>query len=431
MDKYGIDYEKIFFLYFLKNPFFLSKVYKGFFSNQDLDFLSQVAKEFQVKFQEPPSKDQLKILIKNVKEKRELDDEIVEAIFQTDIKQYDEEWLDRTSKAWIAWKHFDKKLISTVEFVKFQDVTPENVEKIVNQAIGILSEGSLTFDQDHGLDFFEPEDHIQKESSKIPSGRDFIDRITGGGYDAKSLVVYAGEQNIGKSIWLANDACSFVRMGYNTAFITAEMAAHKVVKRIGSNLLDITMAEYSKKTSDRSFMKRKLERVSNGVMPPGRLFVKEFPTSQATVPDIEKFLKGLEESQSFKLKAIVLDYINILANFRNPNSENTYMKIKQIAEDLRAMAVRNDWLIITATQITRGGWDATEINMSNIAESAGLAHTADMMYAIIQDSMMHANKEYWLKVLKIRDGEGKGSKCRFEINYEYMRLRETGDVITN
>jgi hypothetical protein len=28
-------------------------------------------------------------------------------------------------------------------------------------------------------------------------------------------------------------------MGYNTAFITAEMAAHKVVKRIGSNLLDL------------------------------------------------------------------------------------------------------------------------------------------------------------------------------------------------
>jgi hypothetical protein len=79
MDKYGIDYEKIFFLYFLKNPFFLQKIYKGFFSNQDLDFLAQVAKEFQNKFSEPPSKDQLKILIKNVKEKRELD-EILEKL---------------------------------------------------------------------------------------------------------------------------------------------------------------------------------------------------------------------------------------------------------------------------------------------------------------------------------------------------------------
>ena len=85
MDKYGIDYEKIFFLYFLKNPVFFPKIYKGFFGNQDLDFLAQVAKEFQNKFSESPSKEQLKILIKNVKEKRDLDDEIVEAIFESGV----------------------------------------------------------------------------------------------------------------------------------------------------------------------------------------------------------------------------------------------------------------------------------------------------------------------------------------------------------
>lgn len=233
------------------------------------------------------------------------------------------------------------------------------------------------------------------------------------------------------SIWMANDAANFVRLGYNTVYITAEMSAVKVLKRIGANLLGIAMSEYSIKSADRDFMKRRLERISNGLLPPGKLFVKEFPTSQATVPDIENYLKTLEEKQGFKLKAIIIDYINILANYRNANSDNTYLKIKQIAEDLRAMAVRNDWLIITATQLTRGAWDASEVTMQNIAESAGLAHTADMMYAIIQDQMMHAAKEYWLKVLKIRDGEGKGTKCRFTIDYNYMKLSETSDIITN
>jgi hypothetical protein len=209
------------------------------------------------------------------------------------------------------------------------------------------------------------------------------------------------------------------------------MAAVKVLKRIGANLLGVPMFEYQAKSADRDFMKRRLERISNGLLPPGKLFVKEFPTSQATVLEIENFLKGLEEKQGFKLKAVIIDYINILANYRNPNSENTYLKIKQIAEDLRAMAVRNDWLIITATQLTRGAWDSSEVTMQNIAESAGLAHTADMMYAIIQDQMMHASKEYWLKVLKIRDGEGKGTKCRFTIDYNYMKLSETSDIITN
>jgi replicative DNA helicase len=292
----------------------------------------------------------------------------------------------------------------------------------------ISERGLVTFDTNNGLDFFNPEDHIAPSFSKIVSGKDFVDRVTGGGYDIKSLVVYAGEQNIGKSIWLANDAVNAVRMGHNCAFISAEMAAYKVVKRIGSNLLSVPMREYDSKSKNRDFMKLRLEKVSRGVLPPGKLFVKEFPTSQASVLDVESYLRTLEETTGNKLKVIVIDYINILANYRNPNSENTYLKIKQIAEDLRAMAVRNDWLIITATQINRSAWDSTEVTMQNIAESAGLAHTADMMYAIIQDSEMHAKREYFLKILKIRDGEGKGTKCRFEIDYDFMRLTETQDV---
>ena len=106
------------------------------------------------------------------------------------------------------------------------------------------------------------------------------------------------------------------------------------------------------------------------------------------------------------------------------------MKIKQIAEDLRAMGIRNDWLIVTATQINRNGYNSSDISMGDVAESAGLSHTADMMLGIIQDDLMRASQEYWLKILKIRDGEGKGTKCKLHINYGYMRLTET-DEVTN
>jgi predicted ATP-dependent serine protease len=173
---------------------------------------------------------------------------------------------------------------------------------------------------------------------------------------------------------------------------------------------------------------RRLETVGDGFTPPGSLFVKQFPTSQATVLDIEAYVNQIEEERQIKVGAVVIDYINILANYRNQNTENTYMKIKQIAEDLRAMGIRNDWLIVTATQITRSGYNASDITMTDIAESAGLSHTADVMLGIIQDDLMRANQEYWLKVLKIRDGQGKGSRCRFDIDYEHMRLTETDDI---
>lgn len=231
------------------------------------------------------------------------------------------------------------------------------------------------------------------------------------------------------SIWLANDAANFVRMGSNVVFVTAEMANYKVVKRIGSNLLSIPMNEYDRKSKDKSFIQRKLERVGSGVLPPGNLFIHEVPTSQASVLDIESYLLNLEEVMGIKINVVVIDYINILMNYRNPHTENTYMKIKQIAEDLRGMASKNNFLVISATQITRSGWDSTDLKMENIAESAGLSHTADMIYGIIQDQVMHSNYEYWLKMLKIRDGEGKGTKCKFEIDYNFMRLTETSEII--
>ena len=425
--KSSIDHEKIFFNYFLTKPHYLKGTGKGFFANRDLDQIAKLSKDFYLKFGESPSKQQMSALVKD--DPNEISQDIVKSIYDININEYDQDWLKRTGEAWVKWKHFDKQLVRTIEYVKTQDVSPENVEDVVQRAIGMIStDGSINFDTDTGLDFFNPEAHVQRTSKKIETGWGFVDRVSGGGYDTKSLIIYAGEQNIGKSIWLANDAANFVKMGHNVVFITAEMSAQKVLKRIGANLLHVPMSDYDKNASNRDYMKRKLEKVSRGLLPPGKLFVKEYPTSQGTIPDIESYLKDLEENTDHKVNVLVVDYINILANYRNPNTENTYMKIKQIAEDLRALAVKRDMLVISATQINRGAWDATEVRMENIAESAGLAHTADVMYALIQDSVMHAEREYWLKVLKIRDGQGKGSRCKFDIDYEHMRLTETDDI---
>jgi hypothetical protein len=284
--------------------------------------------------------------------------------------------------------------------------------------------------------------HLNKDSRPdfiiTENGPERVSEVinTGEYEEMYDISLYEGSDNLyfvngilsHNSIYLANDAANFVKMGVNTAFVSAEMAAHKVLKRIGANLLTIPMSEYDIKAQNKDLIKRKLENVGNGLTPPGQLFVKQFPTSQATVPDIEAYLKQIEEERKIKLSCVVIDYINILANYRNPNSENMYLKIKQIAEDLRAMGVRNGWLIVTATQINRNNYNSSDIGMGDVAESAGLSHTADLMLGIIQDDMMRASSEYWLKVLKIRDGEGKGVKCRLNINYQYMRLTETEDV---
>lgn len=428
--KFNDNYEKIFFRYSLENPKYLTVTRDGFYNSREIDSMAYLARKFYDKFKETPSKEQMKLLVdKSKKTKGNIPDAIIDLVYKEEVKNYEKSWLQSTAESWLKWRNFDISLQDGVEYVKTVNIEPENVDNIILKFRDLINNrNKLSFDKDLGLDFFNPENHVQFTEDKLKSGRQFVDNVTGGGYDKTGLIVYAGEQNIGKSIWLANDAATFVRMGYNTAVITAEMAAHKFIKRIGSNLLDINMSEYDSKSKDLQFMKTALSRVGVGLQPPGKLFVKKYPTSQATVVDIENYLLDVEETTGTKLRAVVIDYINILANYRNLNGDNTYMKIKQIAEDLRAMGDRNDWLIVTATQIKRSGYESSDITMDDIAESAGLSHTADMMYGIIQDPIMHANYEYWLKIIKIRDGEGKNTKCRFNIDYNHMRLTETDDV---
>jgi hypothetical protein len=160
---------------------------------------------------------------------------------------------------------------------------------------------------------------------------------------------------------------------------------------------------------------------------PGELRVKEFPTSTAGVPDIENWLKKTQELDGKKFKLVVVDYIGIMKNWRNPNSENTYMKIKQVAEDLRAMAMRNDWCVLTASQFNRGAYSNSDVTLEHIAESSALIHTVDCLMGIIQDEMMYAASEYYLKCLANREEGYKNSKKRFTVSYDFMRIREDMD----
>lgn len=227
------------------------------------------------------------------------------------------------------------------------------------------------------------------------------------------------------TLWLANLAAQAVRTGHNVAVVTLEMNDRKYVKRLGANLLGIPVNEYTEIAEDEQKIKKKLQSMAyENLRSPGKLFVKEFPTSQAGVPDVERYLRKVEEQNGIKFKLVFVDYINIMKNWRNPNSENTYMKIKQIAEDLRGVAMSNEWSIVTATQTKQSEFDSTDLSISSASESSGLVATVDGLFGIIQDPMMYANREYKLKLIANRDDGYKNAYKMFNVDYNYMRVFE-------
>jgi KaiC/GvpD/RAD55 family RecA-like ATPase len=426
--------EKIFFHYLQVNRELQGIVEPRFFESPLIRKVYELSREFSQKYSDAPTRNQ----ILEVAKMKNMEEDVTEAalvpLYDINLSEYEEEWLKETAESWIEYKNLDTSIFDVINYLKTTKVSAENIKDVVEKVKGIVNDrNSIEFGFDEGLDFFNPDSHIQPTNDTFSTGYNYIDLVLGGGFYSKALFCFIGEMKIGKSIWLANLAANSVRQGFNTAVISLEMRDRKLIKRLGANLLGISMRDYGNAATDKVAMKKKLGNMGyDSLVMPGKLFVKEFPTSSAGVPDIEKYLKKMEETKGIKFKVVVLDYINILKNWRNPNTENMYMKIKQIAEDLRAMAMRNDWAIVTATQVNRSGFGSTDLSITNISESAALGHTVDAMFGIIQDEIMHANREYTLKLLANRDDGYKNSRKKFNIDYDYMRITEdtTTEIIT-
>jgi hypothetical protein len=103
------------------------------------------------------------------------------------------------------------------------------------------------------------------------------------------------------------------------------------------------------------------------------------------------------------------------------------MKIKQLAEDIKAMGAKNGWAIITATQTNRSAFDADDITASQVSESSGLGATVDIMFAIIADPLMKAQGKYYLKCIYDRVSPQENKKKLFDCNFNYLRLVENSD----
>lgn len=436
--KTTIDQEKVIFAYALKRPQYLSFVGGDFFTNNDIQYLANSAKVFFQEYKESPSCEQMKAIIKG--DKKEIAPEVVDSIYDVEIAAYEDEWLKNMIEGWIKFRALNHNIFAAITLIKTSDVTLDNVNEIVEKVATMVGDTNLiTFDNDLGDDFWEVDSHKNLKTEKVPSSWDYWNKVSHGGLDRKTLTCYIGGTNVGKSIVLCNDAANYVRMGKNVLFITCEMAKEKVTRRISANLFDMTLDAYDKLVENPNAVKKKIKNFrSSSFFEPGKLRIKELPTGQGTVLDVERYIKEIEEKCQYKIDVVIIDYINIMCNYRQPNSENTYLKIKTLAEDLRGLAVKYDVLIITASQIGRSALDSSDINITDVSESMGLMHTVDNGIGIIQTEEMRIGERvdanttipyYWMKILKIREGEGKDKKFRVDIVYDKMKLIERTDMV--
>ena len=415
----------------------MASTYKSIYFSQDrLKALFEIIQPFILEYRQEPTLEQVSLLLQQKGVTDGINNQVIQEIWKVrdNLNAYDDEWLRKTAKGYAEWNNFlvaVNRMHSYMMTTQY-DITPETAHEYCQKVKTMFtSDANFTMNDSVGHDFFDIDEHKQSIVETRTTGYKFFDTCLHGGWAKKTFNVVMGPPKVGKSMWLCNLCANSVLNGDDCAYISLEMSVQIVNQRIGSNLLNIKMSEYEAYAADSNKMREKMNALQQkGIFGKlGALIVEEFPTSSATVYDIESFLLNAEKARSregkpFKFRNVFIDYINIMADARHGNSAETYMKIKGICEDVRAMAQRNDWCVVSLTQTNRNGMNASDLDMTSVAESSGLVATVDSLFGIICTTMMRAESLFYIKALALRNSPNMGDKKRYNFQGDYMRITE-------
>lgn len=395
-----------------------------YFSEQTEKVLFDEICDFVNKYKNLPSKESLII---NLTDSTKLTEpqvrgsiDVLQKIEEEKNEQTDIQWLIDQTEKFCQDKAIYNAIMESVQILdnKTGQKSKGEIPKLLSNALGV------SFDANVGHDYLndanERFDFYHRQESRIPFDLDLFNKITKGGIPNKTLSICLAGTGVGKSMFMCHMAAACLSQGHNVLYITLEMAEERIAERIDANLLNVSMSELHRMTKieyDRKFEALK-------VKTHGKLIIKEYPTAAANSLHFRSLLNELHLKKNFVPQIIFIDYLNICSSARlKPGANvNSYSYVKAIAEELRGLAVEFNLPIVSATQTTRGGYNNSDVELTDTSESFGLPATADFMFALISTEELQQLNQLLVKQLKNRFGDPNHFK-RFVIGVDREKMR--------
>jgi replicative DNA helicase len=383
-----------------------------YFKNKAIASIFEIVKDFSEKRNKLPTVTEIKSYLVSDEQKSSFK-ELVKSFNDID-KNLDKEELYENTEQFLKEKAVYHTMLNVAEDVSSGKVDTSDVLDKFEKSCNINLVTDLGLDLYTNIDTLI--DDINSVERHIPSKWEWLDECLGGGFleAGKSLYVFAGETNIGKSIFLGNIAHNIAKEGKNVLLVTLEMSELLYARRICSNVTKVPMKEMVGNTPA---IKQAIKDEK------GKIFIKEFPPSTITASQLKGFIKKFQE-QGIKLDAIVLDYLNLM---HSTMGNNSYERIKHVTEQVRAMSYLFECPIISATQLNRAGFDQDNPDLATISESIGLAATADVIVSIYQNEEDRELGIIRLGMMKNRYGP-RGMTQAMRINYPTLTIEEADDI---
>lgn len=365
------------------------------------DFLNigiiKKVQEFETKIGRFPQISELKIEF----EDQQVHDRFIE-ILNLDISDYKDDYLIIQCENFIKIK---LSIIYNIECV--QKLKEDKFDDAKLYPDLLRSALSFSFDDKIGLALFEDADRmynfLHNKDKTISYGIKFLDQFSKGGAHEKSLVIFMAESNLGKSLILCSLCTNAILQNHKPLYISGEMSEELISNRIIANIWNTDINELD--LINKEIFYKRYKEMQDSIK--GRVITKEYPPACKNVNDVRNLLKELEIKAKYKPDVIFLDYIELFKPTYQRKSDNTYTSGKVVAEEFRALSIEYKIPIITAIQTNRQGYGSAELSLKHIADSLGVAFTADVVVAVTQVDELRAVNKFSMMFLKNRFGVNK------------------------
>jgi len=295
------------------------------------------------------------------------------------------------------------KLITKWENTK----TPEDVLVQMNSALkDVLKSGLIDNNQnnvvqfDANMDFNSIFERIREDNSNRMVSDLIIDKLTFGGFRAKTLNVLIAGTNVGKTFTMLNLAKQYYIKNKNVLYISLEMSTVELSKRTISSF--IKKKERNLNESDIPDIKETLKNVT------GKLIYVEVPAGRCTTFEVRRIIETKELELGCEFNVVLIDYLQLIRPVSSGGEKRHDLLLNDICVELRSIATEMNLCMISVSQIQRSAQKkGAEVDITNVSDSAGIANTADFVMAIEQlnkDFSCFPNNVFKWSVLKSRYG---------------------------
>lgn len=366
-----------------------------------------------------PEAKELVVELKELPEVHNLDKTVVNDVLgNSHYEVTNQEWLINHTERFIRRRRVSSAFEQTYgEFEQGKEV--DSFANVFQEAI------SFHFDNSIGHNFIKDAatryDLYNSDEERVPFLLEMLDLITNGGAPNGTLNCFLAGTGVGKSLLMCSMASAQAMKGYNVLYISLEMAELRLAERIEANLMDMPLKDM-KKLDKGDFQVRQNMYIEKMKASGGNICFKQYPTSGAHAGHFRNLLIEYKNKQNIEFDAIYIDYLNICDTARGNSSDNSYTRIKNIAEELRALAVEFDVPIITATQTNRDGQSSTDLNYSDVSESHGLSATVDMLIGLMSNEEWENTGKIMMGQIKNRYGDINFYR-KFMVGIERSKMR--------